>query len=176
MKNLILRRSLLSCLILLSATSEVLQPRTVHSQAAPQSQGADSATLVLLRDLASKKEQLLRESGDLENMAKSLGGSEVDATLELDRKASQGTMALDSLLYFLAIYEKMQCDQDRNVAKTVLSDRLAFYSQLFGMFADQAAGQLAYVRRPAIAQSGQRIKDVLRDARAKMDAYASSLK
>ncbi len=85
-------------------------------------------------------------------------------------------MYVDATVWFLAMYNRMECDSDRAIAKAVLSDRLGFYSQMLGMAADQTNGYLAYSRVPAIAQQGRLIKDELRNAKNNLDEIAASLK
>jgi hypothetical protein len=134
-----------------------------------------SPSEVIERDIAARKQALLNESNDLEEMAKSLNGSEFQAALQLDEKAGQGVMELDATIWFLRVYDNMQCEADREVARVALKNRLGFYSHLLGLEADQAAGSLAFVRLPATAQAGARIKDDLRAAKRKLDEIAASL-
>jgi hypothetical protein len=127
------------------------------------------------RDIASRKKTLLGEASDLDEMAKSLQGTELNAVLRVDEKAGHGVMELDATLWFLNVYDNMQCEADREVAKATLKNRLAFYSHLLDIEADQVAGNLAFATLPATAQAGQRIKDDLRAAKNKLDEIAASL-
>ena len=159
------------------ATSSQLNAQTGIAQAQiTQSQMAESAASDNERDIAARKKALLSESSDLGEMEKTLRGTEFDAALSLDQKASQGAMELDAAFWFLAVYDRMQCDADREVAKVALKNRLGFYSYVLGLEADQAAAQLAFARLPATAQAGERIKDALRAAKNKLDEIAASLK
>ena len=126
-------------------------------------------------DLAAKKNTLLNESTDLEAMAKSLKSPDLEAALELDTKAQNGVMELDAAIWFLDIYNHMQCAPDREIAKTALKNRLGFYSYLLGLEADQVAARLAFANSPAVVQSGMRVKDELRAAKAKLDEIISSV-
>ena len=126
-------------------------------------------------DLKARKNMLLTESSDLEGMAKSLNGTESSVALSIDEKIGQGVMEIDAVYWFVGIYESMQNDQDREVAKAVLKNRLAFYSYLLGLGADQTAGQLAFTKLPAIAQAGAQARDNLRAAKNKLDEIAASL-
>lgn len=65
---------------------------------------------------------------------------------------------------------------DSEVTKAALKNRLGFYSYMLGLEADQATGQLAFAKLPAIAQAGIRIRDDLRAAKSKLDEIAVSLK
>jgi hypothetical protein len=128
------------------------------------------------RDVAAMKKVLLSESTDMEEIAKSLNGSESETAILLDGKAQYGVMELDATAWFLATYNRMQCDPDREVAKTVLKNRLGFYTHMLGLEADQAAGYLALTKLPGTAQLGLQIKDNLRSAQGKLDEIAASLK
>ncbi len=127
-------------------------------------------------DLGKSKKALLELSSDLEGMTRSLRGSDIDNALAIDQRSTFGVMYVDATVWFLAMYNRMECDSDRAIAKAVLSDRLGFYSQMLGMAADQTNGYLAYSRVPAIAQQGRLIKDELRNAKNNLDEIAASLK
>lgn len=126
--------------------------------------------------LGTRKKNLLALSEDLESMAKSLRGVDVDNTLAIDQRAAYGVMYLDATIWFVATYHRMECDTDRAVAKTVLQNRLAFYAHMLDMAVDQTNGYLALSRVPAVAQQGQRVRDELRAAKNQLDEIATSLK
>jgi len=86
------------------------------------------------------------------------------------------TVELDATGAFLAVYDKMQCEPDRAIAKAALKYRLAFYSKLLGIHADGITGYLTLTKLPATAQAGFRLRDDLRAAKSKLDAIAASLK
>ena len=127
-------------------------------------------------ELGLHKKALLSESQDLEAMMRSLKSPDQDAAIAIDQRASLGAMELDATIWFAGIYENMQCDADREVAKAALKNRLGFYAQLLDLEAETTAKQLALTRVPAVAQSGQRIKEHLRAAKATLDEMAASVK
>jgi hypothetical protein len=143
---------------------------------ASQSQAENSPSLPNERDVAALKKALMNDNADLEGMAKSLRGAEFDAAMSIDQKAGQGAMEMDAALWFLGIYDSMQCDADRDIAKAALKNRLGFYSYMLGLEADQVAGHLPYMRLPATVQASVRVKDDLRAAKGKLDEIAVSLK
>lgn len=173
---------LLIVLVVLCTFPPDLFPPLLDAQAgAPQpqaarSQTADSPPSPNERYIAARKKALTNDSADMEEMAKSLRGTEMEAALELDQKAGQGVLELDAVLWFFAVYDNMQCEPDREVAKAALNNRLGFYSHLLDLEANQAAGQLAFTKIPAVAQAGLRIKDDLRAAKNEIDEMAASLK
>jgi hypothetical protein len=171
-----MHRSLLVVLLVVTAFGSSILPRP-SGQANSQAPKPEVSPLESMqRDLAASKKALLSEATDLDEMGKSLRGVEGDTALSIDNKAGQGVMEIDATLWFADIYENMQCDADREVAKRTLSNRLAFYSHLLDLEADQTVGHLADTRLPAVAQSGQRVKENLRAAKATLDEMSASLK
>ena len=148
--------------------------------AAPKSDQQDAPEIAAKKavegDLGTRKKNLLTQSGDLESIMKSLSGVDVDNALAIDERAGQGAMYLDASYWFVGTYDRMQCDEDKNIARTVLQNRLGFYAHMLDMAVDQTNGYLGLTRVPAVAQQGQRIRDELRAAKVKLDEIAASLK
>lgn len=157
----------------------VLAPCCYSQDAATKSDQQDApeiaARKVVESDLGMRKKNLLTQSGDLESITKSLNGVDFDNALSIDERAGQGVMYLDAIYWFVGTYDRMQCDEDKNVAKAVLQNRLGFYAHLLDMAVDQTNGYLGRTRVPAVAQQGQRIRDELRAAKVKLDEVAASL-
>jgi len=63
-------------------------------------------------------------------------------------------MYLDAMFWFVGVYYRMQCDEDRILAKAVLLNRLGFYAHMLDMTVDQTNGSLRLTRLPAVAQQG----------------------
>ena len=74
--------------------------------------------------------------------------------LEIDDQALRGEMYLDAMFWFVGVYYRMQCDEDRILAKAVLLNRLGFYAHMLDMTVDQTNGSLRLTRLPAVAQQG----------------------
>ncbi len=127
-------------------------------------------------DLSTRKKNLNTQSEDMGSIAKSLSGVDLDNALAIDDHALQGEMYLDAIYWFVVMYDRLQCDEDKNLAKAVLQNRLGFYSYMLDMAVGQTNGSLGLARVPAVAQQGQRIRDELRAAKAKLDEIAASLK
>ena len=126
-------------------------------------------------DLGTRKTNLNTQSQDMESIAKSLRGVDVDNALAIDDHALRGQMYLDAIYWFVVMYDRMQCDEDKKIAKAVLQNRLGFYAHMLDMAVDQTNGSLGLTRVPAVAQQGQRIRDELRAAKVKLDEIAASL-
>ena len=153
----------------------------IHAQDAnPKTQQQDAPEIAAKKaveaDLGTRKKTLLTQSEDLESISKSLRGQDLDNALAIDERSGQGVAYLDASFWFVAIYNRMQCDEDRNVAKAVLQNRLGFYAHLLDMAVDQTNGFLGLTHMPAVAQQGKQIRDELRAAKVKLDEIAASLK
>ncbi len=128
------------------------------------------------RDLVTRKNNLIAQSDDMNSIAKSLNGFDFNNAITIGDHAQQGMMYLDAMIWFVGIYDRMQCDEDKNIAKAVLQNRLGFYAHFLDMAVDQTNRNLGLTRVPAVAQQGQRIRDELRAAKVKLDEIAASLK
>jgi hypothetical protein len=148
--------------------------------AAPKADQQDTpeiaAKRAVLGDLDTRKKNLIAQSDDMNSMEKSLNGFDSNNAGTIVDHAQQGMMYLDAIYWFVGIYDRMQCDEDKNLAKAVLQNRLGFYAHLLDMAVDQTNGNLGLTRVPAVAQQGQRIRDELRAAKDKLDEIAASLK
>jgi hypothetical protein len=131
-----------------------------------------------VNDLFVKRAALLNDSDDFNKMLQSLGTSSPNLMLESDiaNAASVGNVLVEDAIWFLGVYEKMQCEPDRFAAKGALKNRLAFYSKALGGEADVVVNSLSFEKSPAMTQTGFRIRDDLRAAKDKMDALNASLK
>ena len=162
-----------------SALLFILFP-AIHAQDATKKAQPQDAPEVLAKkaveaDLSARKKNLMTQSEDMESIAGSLRGVDLDNALAVDTRAQQGEMYLDAMVWFVGTYNRMQCDDDKNLAKTVLQNRLGFYAYMLNMAVDQTNGYLGLTRVPAVAQQGQRIRDELRAAKLKLDEIAASL-
>jgi hypothetical protein len=118
---------------------------------------------------------LLNESTDFEETMKPLQGTEFETALSINNTAQQAVMGLDATVWFLTVYNNMQCDPDRAVAKGILKNRLGLYAHLLDIEAGQVAGWLAFTQLPVTAQTGLKIKDDLRAAKGKLDDLVALL-
>jgi hypothetical protein len=148
--------------------------------AAPKADQQDTpemaAKKAVERDLNMLKGNLITQSQDLESITESLRGVDADNAMLIDQRAGQGVTYLDATYWYLVLYDRMQCGEDKDLAKFVLRDRLSFYAHLLDMIVDQTNRYLELARVPAVAQQGQQIRDELRNAKVKLDEIAASLK
>ncbi|SPE27158.1 exported hypothetical protein [Candidatus Sulfotelmatomonas gaucii] len=162
-----------------SALLFILIP-AIHAQEAvakapPQDTPEVAAKKAVEADLGTRKKNLIAQSEDMESIAGSLSGFDLDNALAIDDRAEQGMAYLDATYWFVVTYNRMQSDEDKNIAKAVLQNRLAFYAHMLDMSVDQTNRSLGLTRLPAVAQQGQRIRDELRAAKLKLDEIAASL-
>lgn len=141
-------------------------------------QNVNSQVSLDVNDLVAKRAALVNDSDDFGKMLQSLGTSSPNFWLEsqIDDYANTGTVLIADAIWFLGVYEKMQCEPDRITAKGVLKNRLDFYSNALGVQATVIVNSLTYEKSPAMTQAGFRIRDDLRAAKDKMDAINASLK
>jgi len=148
--------------------------------AAPKADQQDTPEMAARKavevDLWTRKNDLLTQSDDMGSIAKSLNGFDFNNASSIVDHAQQGAMYLDATYWFLGLYDRMQCGEDKDLAKGVLQNRLGFYAHLLDMAVDQTNGYLGLTRVPAVAQQGQRIRDELRAAKVKLDEIAASLR
>lgn len=152
-----------------------------HAQdAGPKTEAQDSpevaAKKALESDLCTRKQNLINESDDLTSISKSLSGVDLDTASLINERAQQGMIYMDAIAWFLASYHRMQCDEDTNVAKTILQNRVKFYAYMLDMAVNQTNGYLGLARVPAVSQEGARISDELRAAKGKLDEISAALK
>jgi hypothetical protein len=162
--------------ILLSAFLLASFPNRLGGQARDsQSPASESQLKAYERDIAAANNSLLDASKDLDEITKSVNGTEFEVVLSIDLKAQQGSLALDTMGWLLSIYEHMECEPDRQKLKNVLKDRLPHYSQILGALADDAARSSFHLKSPAAVQACVRAKDDLRTAKNKLDEILASL-
>lgn len=153
----------------------------IHAQdAATKTQQQDAPEIAAKKavegDLATRRKNLMTQSEDMQSIEKSLTpGTDFNNALAIDKGAEQGMIYLDAIFWFVALYDRMQCDEDKNTSKIALQNRLGFYAHMLDLAIDQTNGHLGLSRVPAVAQQGQHIRDELRAAKLKLDEIAASL-
>ena len=85
-----------------------------------------AANKAVERDLDTRKNNLIVQTDDPDSIAESLNGVDFENAITIGGHAQQGVMYLDATTWFVRIYDRMRCDEDKNSAKAVLQNRLAF--------------------------------------------------
>ena len=110
---------------------------------------------------------------DFSAAEKGANGEEFEAT---DFLQSVSTVAAERLLgldYSLTTYHSISCD--RTKATKVLKEQIDYYSWQFKNEADRIAGMLTFLKVPATAQLGLKLKDDMRSTKDKLDKIAATL-
>lgn len=162
--------------IILAVFASCCHPQDTSPNAYQQEAPEITAKKTVEVDLVTRKNNLIAQTDDMISISKSLNGFDFNNASAIDDQAQHGMIYLDALSWFVYTYDKMQCVEDKNLAKAVLQDRLGFYAHMLDMAVDQTNGNLGLTRVPAVAQQGQRIRDELRAAKVKLDEIAASLK
>ncbi len=115
-------------------------------------------------------------SKDFEAMEEPLHhGEELEVLQFLDQAAKTAEDRLYALDAELRMYDSVSCKPDRDNLKIILKGQLEYYSWVFDSEVTRVTGGLTFIKMPAAAQTGLRMKDDLRAAKGKLDAIAASL-
>ena len=112
---------------------------------------------------------------DFRAMEKPLQGEELEVLRFLDQVATTAEDRLGAANTLLQMYDSISCKPDRVRAKRILKAQLDYYSWVFDSEVTRVTGGLTFVKVPAAAQIGLRMKDDLRAAKEKLDAIAASV-
>jgi hypothetical protein len=93
----------------------------------------------------------------------------------LDQAAMTAEDRLGAATVMLQMYGSLSSSLDRAKVKPILKKELAMYSWLFDQETTRTAGALTFVKAPAAAQMGLRMKDDLRASKEQLEAIESSL-
>lgn len=160
-----MQKRLLIALVLLGAFSFVTPLDT-----------ADSRAQANPNDLTAQVTAFENYSKDFTAMEQPLKhGEELQILQFLDQVARTAEDRLYGAKFGLEMYDSISCKPDRAKARRILKDQLGFYSFLFESEVTRTASGLTFVKTPAAAQLGLKMKDDLRTAKEKLDAIAASL-
>jgi hypothetical protein len=113
---------------------------------------------------------------DFRAMEQPLKGQDLEVLFDLDHTATTAEDRLYAVEAALEMYDGISSQPDRLKAKRILKEKLLdYYSWAFDQDVTRTAGVLAFVKIPAAAQLGLRMKDDMRTAKEKLDAISSSL-
>jgi len=126
-------------------------------------------------DLSPQLNAFQNYSKDFREMLKASHGEEFEVVDLLDHVATTAEDRLDATAAMLQMYDNISSKSHRARVKPILKKQLAMYSWLFDQETSRTAGALTFVKAPAAAQMGLRMKDDLRAAKEKLDAIAASL-
>ena len=76
----------------------------------------------------------------------------------------------------LRMYDAISCESDRQNVKSIVKEQLAMYSWLFEQEVARTTGGLRFVKIPAAAHMGLKMKDDMRATKERLDATSASLR
>jgi hypothetical protein len=126
-------------------------------------------------DLSSQVKAFDDYSKDFRAMQQPAQGEALQLLFFLDQVATTAQDRLYAANAALKMYDGISCKPDRVRAKRILKDQLESYSWVFDSEVTRTSGGLTFVKVPAAAQTGLRMKDDLRSAKQKLDAIVASL-
>jgi hypothetical protein len=128
-----------------------------------------------LQDLKAMRNMLMNDVNDFAYLRKSLHGAEANAAFQIANEAEKAYLGIDAIFYLLAIDSRMQCDQDRAVAKEIIKNSLEENSQHLENEIGKMSGPLRVITLPAAKRMSTQIRDELLVAKKKLDQIAASL-
>ena len=143
-------------------------PPAASGQAAPK----ESANVQELRAL---KSAIGKDAAGLPAAA-SVKGMELDAIRGVHAGATEAMMEVDNAIWFVSLYEQMQCEPDRAAAKAALINRIHLFRPLLDAQVYQIDESLALASLPATIQAGHKLQDDLRAASAELTKIEAGLK
>ncbi|MFZ0819426.1 MAG: hypothetical protein WAM91_05110 [Candidatus Acidiferrales bacterium] len=139
-------------------------------------QSATSQARVNPHDLSAQIKSFANFSKDFRAMQEPVRGIDFDTLHDLDNMATNEEDRLFAANGALQLFDSITCQQDRVSARRILKDQLLdYYSWVFDHDITTISGLLTFVKIPAAAQLGLRMKDEMRAAKEKIDAIAASL-
>lgn len=127
-------------------------------------------------DLNAQMKVFESYSKDFRAMQQPSHGEELEVLLFLDQVATIAEERLYAANAALHMYDGISCNPDRLKAKGILKEQLEYYSWAFDSEVTRTTGSLTFVKVPAAAQAGLRMKDDLRATKEKLDSIAASLR
>jgi hypothetical protein len=127
-------------------------------------------------DLSPQIKSFENYSKDFKAMEQPLKGQDLEVLFDLDHTATTAGDRLYAANAALEMYDGISFQPDRLRAKRILKEKLLdYYSWAFDQDVTRTAGVLTFVKIPAAAQLGLRMKDDMRTTKEKLDAIAASL-
>jgi len=102
-------------------------------------------------------------------------GQEFEATDYLQTASSVAFERMLALDFTFRTYRSISCTSDRTQAKTILQEQLYDTAFKFKNEANRIAEMLKFIKVPATAQLGLKLKDDMRATKDKLDRISASL-
>jgi hypothetical protein len=147
----------------------VFLPSGVFAGEASRSQSAADE-----HDMSSENKIFSNYVRDFQAVENTVQGDELEATRFLEDVSSHMDERLYALNTTLKIYDALS-PFDKTRVKSIVKEQLAAYTYLIDYDSDRVAGIVSFLKVPATAQMGLKMKDQMRAAKEKLDTIASSL-
>jgi hypothetical protein len=112
---------------------------------------------------------------DFHEMEGPLHGEDLEEADFLEQTAFDIQERLYASNAMLRMYDNISCKADRAKVKTILKAQLDYSSWRLNEAITRTSGSLSFIKIPALATEGLRMKDDLRAAKDKMDNLSASL-
>jgi hypothetical protein len=128
-------------------------------------------------DLSSQIKTFANYSKDFRAMQEPLKGQQdLEVLFDLDHTATSAEERMYAANAALQMYDSISSASDRAKVKGILKEQLLdYYSWVFDQDVTRTAGVLTFIKVPAAAQLGLRMRDDMRAAKEKLDTIAASL-
>ena len=141
-----------------------------------QSQTSPSGNLDAAQaDLHAVVVGLTEDGGTLIDLASSLGGVEQDNASSMVSIIELAATQTGSASWLIEPYNKIACDQDREMMKGILQKRLASFSHLIDVNINELSRHLAFTKLPAVSQIVIRAEDRMRSAKRDMQSVLDAI-
>jgi hypothetical protein len=138
-------------------------------------QQASSKEQADVQQLKALKSAIVRDFAALPP-APTLHGGELEVVVGIGNRASEAMAEVDNAIWFVSLYEQMQCEPDRAAASAVLKNRIRLYRPLLEAQVDQIEESLALASLPETIQAGHKLQADLKAASAKLTKIEAGLK
>lgn len=112
---------------------------------------------------------------DFRGMEQAARGEDFEILANLENAAMIAEERVFAANAELQMYDGISCATDRMKAKRILKEQLKYYVWVFDSEVTRTNGGLTFVKAPAEAQTGLRMKDDMRATKEKFDAILASL-
>ena len=127
-------------------------------------------------DLRAVVVGLNEDSDTLINLASPLVGSpDADNVTSMVGTIQLAMTEIGAASWLIEPYNKIACDQDREMMKGILQKRLAFYSHVLDLNVKDLSGHLAFTKVPAVSQIVIRAEDRMRSAKRDMQSVLDAI-
>jgi hypothetical protein len=146
-----------------------MQPRQPQTSPSGKVDAAQADLHTVVVGLNEDSDTLINLASPLVGTPDADNASSLVSTIQLAMTETAGAS------WLIEPYNKITCDQDRQMMKGVLQERLAFYSHILDLHIDALSKLLALTRLPAVSQIAIRAQDRVRSAKRDMRSVLDAI-